>query len=330
MKGERKQMKELLKSVFLWCIILCLIPVAAASTTDAEAPPPNAEESSARQVILPSLTLKILNEASGEINEISIEEYTVYAVLAEIPFIMNDEAMKAQAIAARTYAVRRLLAEENDRGAHITNNAQSYQICLTDEEARQFYNTDYSMAIAAAKKAAKETEGQIILYNGSPIIAAFHTANSGITESAENVWGKSEPYLVPVLSEGDKYSPYFNIKKEFTYKELSSRISAEFSEAAAFNGITLTATPSGTVQTAELCGITLSGHRLAQLLTLDSASFTAADNGTSVTFTSNGIGHMAGMSMYGADYMAQQGYSCEEILSHYYQGTNIGLCIKAP
>lgn len=325
-------MKELIRTAAAWAAMICIIPAAASGISMAE--PAEAEEASAeytaprqpQEFSLETDMIGVYNEETGEISYISAEEYTAYALLAEIPYIMDSEAMKAQAVAARTYAVRRIISGSDDAigGAHISTDGEKYQICLTDAEARAVYGADYEKALAAAESAAKATEGQILIYESSPIIAAFHTSSAGMTESAENVWGISEPYLTAVPSEGDLTSPYYNNVKTFTKAEISARIKADYPGATDFDGVMLTeVSPSGTVISADLCGITLSGARLAEILSFDSAAFSAEYTDSTVTFTVNGCGHLAGMSMYGADHMARQGADYEEILSHYYSGAEI-------
>lgn len=323
-------MKELIKTAAVWTAIICIIPAAASKLPPDTASPAGASvyapESTAESFRLPDCSVKIYDSATGEVTSLSTEEYTVYAVLAEIPCITDSEAMKAQAVAARTYAVRRIVSggDESINGAHISRSSSEYQICLTDAEARAMYGEDHEKAVSAAMNAAAETRGQILVYESSPIIAAFHTASAGMTESAENVWGTAAPYLSPVNSEWDMYSPYCGKKKSFTGAEISARMSAEYSDAQGFDGFSEEKiSPSGTVLSVKLCGVTVSGAELARILTLDSAAFSWDSDGGSAAFTVNGCGHLAGMSMYGADYMAKNGADYKEILSHYYSGAEL-------
>ncbi len=314
-------MKELLKTAAAWTAIICVIPAAAASGRDDGAEPASAEYTDSGSFAIDTDILLVRDDETGEVSQMSIEDYTVYAVLAEIPYIMSPEAMKAQAVAARTYAVRRIISgADASEGAHISNDSGKYQICLTDSEAYAVYGSSYEEAIQAARNAAAETEGEILVYGNSPIIAAFHTASAGYTESAENVWGTSEPYLSPVYSEGDLHSPYYNCRKSFTDAEITARMSAEYPDAGIYEGISAETTASGTVMSAELCGITAGGDDIARIFSLDSAAFTAERDGDVTVFTVNGCGHLAGMSMYGADHMAHNGSDYAEILAHYYSG----------
>lgn len=311
-------MKEILKAAAVWAAIICIIPAAAGMKAGQETLATTAASDREEKTLRLETDMLSVTGKSGEEWEISIEEYTVYALLAQIPEPLSKEAMKAQAAAARTYAVRRIMSGEG-----ITFDPEKSQIYLTEEEAREMYGAEYEAALESARQAAEETRGQVIVYKGSPIIAAFHTSSAGMTESAENVWGKEEPYLSAVPSEGDIYSPYYGRERAFTYAEISARISAEYSDSVPFEEIETDITPSGTVTAVTLCGVTVSGSRLAEILSLDSAAFTVRTEDGQVIFTVNGCGHLAGMSIYGAEYMARNGSDYKEILSHYYIGTEL-------
>lgn len=316
-------MKEIIRAAALMAAIICLIPAAAAENKEE-----GALNTSAPTVLsAKSDMLSVFSEKTGEITELSIEEYTLYAILAELPRIPDTEALKAQAVAARTYAARRILSggDESIGGAHISDDPEKYQICLTDEQARSLYGADFDSAFSSAQAAAALTEGEILTYNGLPIVAAFHTASTGMTEASENVWGIPEPYLIPVLSEWDKTSPYYGAEYEFTSAEIFARISSEYENAKKDMDISTDVTPTGTVKTVTICGVALTGERLAQMLSLPSAAFTVSADESAACFTVNGSGHLAGMSMYGADCMAKEGYDYREILAHYYPGTEISL-----
>ena len=176
-------MKKFIKSVMLWSAVICLIPFAAnadnarSAEKAAELSAVSSESiSDASQLILPTDKLKIYT--SNGIRTVTVEEYTAYAVLEEVPYIMDTEAMKAQACAARTYAVRRILSgEDPSTGAHITDDGDKYQICLTDVQSREIYGESYSAAISAAQSAAESTCGEVITYHGNPISSPLHLSS---------------------------------------------------------------------------------------------------------------------------------------------------------
>ena len=329
-------MKEILKTALMWAMIICLVPVLlsarnSAADTGKELPdnPENGADEPRSSFDLGADPVLTVCSPEGSVSEMPLEEYVWRALLAEIPGDMDGGAMKAQAAAARTYAVRRILSGKDTAAsgisAHIFADPEKYQIWLTDSEISALFDSS-DVIVQKARAAAAQTAGEIIVYNGSPIIAAFHTANGGMTESSENVWGTPEPYLVPVDSTWDKASNYNGRERIFTDRETAARISAEYSE---YNGDTkaeiLSVTPSGTVMEMRLGGVTLTGRHFAEMFSLDSAAFTLSHSDGEITVITNGSGHMAGMSMCGADGMAREGADYREILAHYYPGTAVGM-----
>lgn len=309
-------MKTFFRSVILWAAVICVLPAAAAGGIRRDKPE---TIQAAQSIILPDdKTIRILCTSTGEITEMDIEDYAVFAVLEEVPFISGTEALKAQVCAARTYAARRILSGETENGAHISDDGEKYQTALTEADAMAVYGNDYDEALSAVRAAADATEGEIIMYGEAPAAAVFHVSSAGVTESAENVWGKAYPYLTSVPSDCTE------TRREFTKAEIAARISSEYSDAAEFEGIDiLSSTEAGTVISARLCGITLSGSRLAQLLSLDSAAFDISEKEDTVVFTVKGSGHLVGMSICGADELSREGMDYRGILEHYYPGTYI-------
>ncbi|MCI7767428.1 MAG: SpoIID/LytB domain-containing protein [Oscillospiraceae bacterium] len=323
-------MNSFFKSVLLWAAVICAVPAAAAaagfrteSPAGLQAPneleAPGELQASHALILSKEDRLRLLCSSTGEITELSAEEYAVFAVLEEVPFIPDGEALKAQVCAARTYAARRILTGEAENGAHISDDGEKYQTVLTEAEARAVYGEDFDRAYSLVKSAADATYGEIIMYGGAPAAAVFHVSSAGATESAENVWGTAYPYLVSVPSDCSESL------RDFSYAELGARISAEYGEAEEYGGIEiLSCSEAGTVLSLRICGIEMSGARLAEILSLDSAAFDISDIGGRVRFTVRGSGHLAGMSICGADEMSREGYSYREILEHYYPGTSIG------
>ncbi|MCM1524293.1 MAG: SpoIID/LytB domain-containing protein [Ruminococcus sp.] len=316
-------MKAIIRSAVIWAALITALSAAAAKTADRAAEETESGMPAAAVQQYRNDCLTVLCRSSGEIRLMSAEEYAVFAVMGEIPFLLEEEALKAQVCAARTYALRRVAeGEDVSIGAHISDDGEKYQTCLTEAEAMAAYGDEYPAVLAAVTKAARDTEGETILYGGTPIVAAFHISSPEATESAENVWGKAIPYLVSVPNAEN--SPYSGVRKTFTRAEISARLSAEFGENLCFDGAEITeASPSGTALTVEICGRELTGERLARILSLNSAAFTVSCSGDTVTFTVNGCGHLAGMSIYGAQQMAENGCGYREILEHYYPGTYI-------
>ena len=276
---------------------------------------------------------KVLDVESGEITEVSVRDYVIGAVCAEMPADFGEEALKAQAVAAHTYAERRRISERSSptaelRGADFSNDTAKYQGFFTKEKAKECYGEKFSENYGKIAAAADEVLPYIITYENAPIIAAFHSMSPGFTESAENVWGASVDYLVEVDSRSDLTAPHFREKKEYTREELKTALEA------AFPGITLgddikkwievlTISDSGTVLTASVGDMTVTGGELRDALGLRSASFEYAADSSGAAITTKGFGHGVGMSQYGANAMAAAGKSWREILEHYYPGCTL-------
>lgn len=308
-------MKAFVRSVILCAAVIFAVPAAAGGLrTDKGGDIP-----AFRSTVMPqSHTIKLLCTATGEITETDIEDYAVYAVLEEVPFIPDTEALKAQVCAARTYAARRILAGETENGAHISDDSSKYQTALTEAAAMAVYGDGYEAAVSAVRAAARATEGEIIMYDNAPAAAVFHISSAGVTESAENVWGTDYPYLTCVSSDCTE------ARHEFTEAELYARISSEYPDADKFDSVKiLSSADAGTVISAEVCGITLDGERLAEILSLESAAFEVSEAGGSVIFTVKGSGHLVGMSICGADGLSREGMSYTDIIAHYYPGTEL-------
>ncbi len=280
-------------------------------------------------------SLKVLDFTSGQVMELSLRDYVIGAVLAEMPASYHGEALKAQAVAARTYAVRqrekqRLSPDPELMGADISNDSTKYQAYFTPEQAKSFYGVGYEAYLEKVSSAVDSTGSDVLVYEGEPIVAAFHSTSGGKTESAEAVWGSPVEYLVPVDSSEDEKSPSYLEEKVFTEAELKARLETSL------GGTELEGDPedwlkieerseSGTVIKMTAGGSELSGADFRQIFSLRSANFTVEYSAKGGTFsiTTKGSGHGVGMSQYGANAMANSGSDYKEILLHYYGGAEI-------
>jgi stage II sporulation protein D len=275
---------------------------------------------------------KVLDITTGKVEEISATDYIVGAVCAEMPATFEPEALKAQAVAAHTYAMRQKEKAETSpdkelNGAYFSNDSSKYQAYFTENQAKQYYGDNYEQYMKKIRQAVEEVSGEIVVYENEPIIAAFHSMSSGTTESAENVWGSSVDYLVPVESEKDTEAPKYMEEYEYTDDEMRKRLEN------AFEGIKLDENPekwfsevekskSNTVLEIKAGDLTVTGQQIRAALSLRSASFDIEYNDGFV-ITTRGYGHCVGMSQYGANAMAKEGKTYSEILEHYYPGTEL-------
>lgn len=276
-------------------------------------------------------TIKLFHEKTGEVEELKIDEYLYGVVSAEMPAYFELEALKAQAIVARTYTIYKIINNQGKHeGADICDNSACCQAWITKEDRlarwEESNREDYWNRIVTA---VDSTAGKIITYEGNPINAFFHSNSGGSTEVPLNVWGGSGyPYLQVVETAGeDAYSQY-NSEVELTKAEVIEKIKATHSEIeidfSAENAIQiLERTESGRIKTVKFGNVNLSGVEARTIFGLRSANFTVEILEDKIKFTVIGYGHGVGMSQTGADALAKQGSNFEEIIKHFYVGVEI-------
>ena len=275
-------------------------------------------------------TLRVLH--GGEITEMDMGTYLLGVLRAEMPASFEEEALKAQAIAARTYTLYRI------RGGGSTNHPDAdacddINCCKAYKSAEQAAADWGSMAVFYEEKLARavsETDGAVILYDGAPILAVFFSSADGSTQGAGDVWLNDLPYLQRVSSpETEELVPNYYSVASFTAAEFKERFLAAHPEADLSGSpegwITdLVRNESDYVASLTVGGVKVRGNDLRMLLSLRSPSFTVDFQDGSFTFHVTGYGHGVGMSQYGANAMAKEGYSAEEIVQHYFSGTTVG------
>jgi len=288
--------------------------------------PPSPEPTTATASWDAGRTVSILLE-SGETEEMTLEEYLWRVVAAEMPAAFEEEALRAQAVCARTYTLWKM--EQRIHGeADLCDSSGCCQAYITRGEAAARWEEQADFYAGRIAEAVACTDGQIITFEGRPIQATFFSSSVSSTEDAAEVWGNGLPYLVSVPSPEGEEVPNYRSVVTLTAEEL--RALAEKSGM----GITLTGKPStwlsgitynasGRVAELSVGGITLSGGAARSLFGLRSACFTVEESNGVFTFSVTGYGHGVGMSQYGANAMAKQGSGWREIVEHYYTGVAI-------
>lgn len=257
-------------------------------------------------------------------------EYVCGSVAAEMPLMYHEEALKAQAIACYTNSLRLKNSKNKSaiNGADISDNPATHQGYLTREERKEKWGDDYQKYESKLETIVKAVESEYLTYNGEYCLCAFSAICTGTTESAENVWGEKIPYLVSVKSSGDTLSPQYSSTNTFTksqfisiMKDLGVSINskANLEETIGKSKIS----KAGTVLKIEINKKSLTGEQIRSAFSLRSSAFKITATENEVTFKVSGYGHGVGMSQYGADYMARQGSTYDEILKHYYKGSEI-------
>lgn len=280
-------------------------------------------------------TIRVYNPFTGETDEIDIEEYVVGVVAAEMPAEFHSEALKAQAVAARTYAVKRTLNYENGHKDHpdapICKDVHC-QAHLSYEELKDVHGNDWiEKYLGKIEEAVSSTKGLLIYYNGELTEPLYHSTSGGMTEDAVNVFASDTPYLKAVESPYEEDSPRFKTittipSEEFITKIKTKYPDVELTKENFFEKIKLIdKSPSGRIITIAIDTEVIHGREIRDIFGLNSTNFKIKYNEklNIVDIETLGYGHGVGMSQWGANGMAKEGHDYTEILKHYYKGTEI-------
>lgn len=273
-------------------------------------------------------TVRVLTE--GGVEEQTMADYLWSVTAAEMPAGFEPDALRAQAVCARTYTLWKAThnSKHKEQGADVCTDSACCQAYITKEAAAERWGASAAEYTAKIAAAVADTSGVIAAYDGKPIQAVFFSSASGATEDAAAVWGNALPYLVSVDSpEGDEV-PNYRSETVLTRDEVKSLVTAAYPGADLsgepsewFQNVTYTA--SGRVASVGVGGVTLSGGAARNLFSLRSACFTVAYADGCFTFSVIGYGHGVGLSQYGANAMAKAGSGWRDILAHYYTGVTL-------
>ncbi len=259
------------------------------------------------------------------IENIPLEDYIVGVVASEMPADFELEALKAQALAARTYILRQLLADEKlgtPNGADVTDTEQ-HQVYKSPEELKAIWDSgDFDWKMEKIKQAVAETAGNVLTYNNAPIVASYFSTSNGYTENSEEYWPNEIPYLRSVESPWDVDSEKYLSQVTLTVQEFQSMLGVTLGNDGAVGKI-IARTTGNRVSTVDINGKQLSGREVRDTLKLRSSDFNWERKGDNIIITTKGFGHGVGMSQYGANGMALEGKSYTQIISHYYKDVQI-------
>ena len=269
--------------------------------------------------------------SDGTVASLTMAEYLWRVVAAEMPASFEEEALRAQAVTARTYTLYQMSIGQNPNhpDADMCTDISCCQAYIAPEDAAANWGEQAELWGEKIARAVSDTDGQAILYEGQPIDAVFFSSAAGRTLDSVEVWGGSVPYLASVESpEGEEVPNYHTTVtvpvEEFKSVFLTQHPDADLSGAPENWFQNAVPTSSGGVDTVEVGGVTVKGTALRTMFDLRSASFSVTADNTAVTFSVTGYGHGVGMSQYGANAMAKAGSTWQEILTHYYTGVTIG------
>ncbi len=249
-----------------------------------------------------------------------LENYVIGVVAAEMPANFNEEALKAQAVCARTYAVRHM-EETDSRDVPY----EIYQAYCTVNDMKEKWGENFDEYYSKISSAVNDTKGQIMIYENEPVLAVFHSMSAGKTEDSANIWGGEIDYLKSVDSSFDSASPGFTDRKVFSTSYIKDILNKNRKSIAFGEDIILVTerTEAGYVKTVKAGNEYFTGRQIRELFGLKSAYFEIEKAGDTIIFETHGYGHGAGMSQYGANHMAEAGISYRQILEHYYTGVEL-------
>lgn len=272
-------------------------------------------------------TLRVLD--GDTVTEMSFSDYLQGVLRAEMPASFQEDALRAQAVAARTYTYYKMSSGGNHGDtADICTDHTCCQAFLGKDRAADNWGKNAERYEAKIENAVSATDGQVMLYGGAPILAVFHSSSAGETWNSGEVWAQDLPYLQSVSSpEGEGVPNYYSTveltEAEFREKFLAARPEADLSGPAS-GWIRDPVMDSVHVESVTIGGVSVSGPSVRSIFGLRSASFTAEAGDGKITFYVTGYGHGVGLSQYGANAMAEAGSTWREILEHYYTGVTIG------
>lgn len=264
--------------------------------------------------------IKVFREETGETEELYFEDYIVGVLAGEMPANFELEALKAQAVAARSYALKKMLSENQTEYDVIDTVAN--QVYQDEVELKERWGNDYVSNMNKIKTAVLETKGEYIAYNGEVIEAFFFSTSSGKTENSEEVFTSARPYLKSVDSSWDaKVSPVFQVENDMSLHDFYTKLGLPYQDSLQVEVVKQTST--GRMKQVKINGTEMNASDVRQKLNLKSTYFTMEQVGNNVHIQTKGYGHGVGMSQYGAEGMAREGKTYEEIIKHYYQGVEI-------
>lgn len=272
----------------------------------------------------PSTPVKVRfqDARTGEISEIDLEEYLVGVLAAEIPALYPEDALKAQAVAARSYILSRADNPNPDHPEAVvcTNSNHCKGYLKKDEALKKWSKDDGEKYWSILRNAVQETRGQYLEYEGEAAQTFFFARSGGRTENSGDVWQTDLPYLKSVESTWDTTDDEHLSYAEFSHSKVCELLKIPNN---AFTAKIISRTQGGSCDTVRICGMDFSGQDIRRVFGLKSANFDINVTESSLLFTVRGYGHGVGMSQFGAKVMAESGKTYAEILAHYYQGTNL-------
>lgn len=319
----KKTWQETLHAIWMGMAVPGLILAILVMFWEKDKPESNTEP----ETLAAPVSLSVLVRWPDErVEQMDMDEYLTGVVLAEMPAFFEPEALKAQAVAARTYARKAAVTGGKHGDGSVCTDYTCCQAYLSPEEYLE--KGGIRDDIQKVRSAVLDTSGYVLTYNGELIEAVYFSCSGGKTEDAAAVWGTDYPYLRSTDSPGEEGAAFYSDRKVFTPEEFENALGIVLSAEPAqwFGEVTRTAGDG--VDTMEIGGLKFSGVELRTALGLRSTAFTITVQENMIQVETLGYGHRVGMSQYGADAMAAAGSDYQQILSHYYPGTVLEKCLQ--
>lgn len=261
-----------------------------------------------------NITVRVKRENKNTIEKIPLEKYLIGVLAGEMPVSYDIEALKAQAVAARTYTINKI--EQNKTKEYDVVDTTNDQVYKDEQQLKEIWKEKYNENTKKLKQAIKETNGEYLTYEGKPIHAFFFSTSSGTTENCKDVFGESLPYLVSVSSTWDENSPSYQGKLKLTKEEFCQKLEINCNEIK----INIERNETNSIKNITINNKTIKGTDFRFKLGLKSTNLEIEQTNNDIIIKTKGYGHGVGMSQYGAKELANNGYKYDEILKHYYQG----------
>ena len=275
----------------------------------------NIDNTSTNNTTNSSVSEIIVYRSNGSVINLNMTDYLIGVVSSEMPASFNLEALKAQSVLARTYALK---TKQTEKKLTDTVSTQSY---IDIDQMKNKWGNSFNTYYNKIKNAVENTNGEYLSYNGNYIEALYHSTNNGKTESSLDVFGNYYPYLISVSSEYDKNASSYLRTINMPLDAISNKLGLSLNNDSVIS--ILSYTDGGNIKEININGNNFSGKKVRELLGLRSADFDISISDNNANITTRGYGHGVGMSQYGANGMANAGYSYKDILSHYYPGTTL-------
>ncbi len=310
----KKKYGSVLKWGFVGLVFIFALPLYLLLTREEALPAPI--------VFTENLQIPVLIAAENKVVDMSLEEYCVGVLAGEMPASFEPEALRAQAMAARTFTMRQYLAMgKHDGKAAVCTDYHCCQAWQSDEQLREKWGENYEENLTKIRRAVADTEGMIITYENEPISAVYHSTCGDKTENAGDYWQSDVPYLKSVACGYDGDAPKLHTEAFFSYGDLAQRLGVGEEAVAAMAPIAYS--DSGRVKDVAVGKKHISGVDLREQLQLASTNFTIEKKEGGIAFQVQGYGHGVGLCQYGANGMAKAGFTGEEIVKRYYTGVDI-------